>query len=74
MIKAAMVGLGWRGQTLVEAVQGGSAEIRFVAGATGTRSPEVQDFAQAHGLVLHASYEELLQDANVQAVVQAQLA
>jgi predicted dehydrogenase len=71
MIKAAVVGLGWWGKTLVEAVQGSSQDIRFVAGATGTISPEVQDFAKAQGLVLHPSYDELLKDANVDAVVLA---
>jgi predicted dehydrogenase len=71
MINAAVVGLGWWGKTLVEAVQGTSQEIRFVAGATGTISPEVQDFAKAQGLALHKSYEELLKDASVDAVVLA---
>jgi predicted dehydrogenase len=71
MIKAAMVGLGWWGKTLVEAVQGTSQDIRFVAGTTGTISPEVQDFAKAQGLVLHKSYDELLKDKNVDAVVLA---
>ena len=41
MIDAAMVGLGWWGRTLVESVQGDSDVIRFVAGATRTKSPEV---------------------------------
>ncbi len=71
MINAAIVGLGWWGKTLVEAVQGRSEDIRFVAGATGTPTPEVEEFTKAQGVVLRASYEELLADANVQAVVLA---
>ena len=37
MIRAAIVGLGWWGKTLVEAVQGRSERIRFVAGAETDR-------------------------------------
>ena len=47
MINAAIVGLGWWGKTLVEAVQQDSKEIRFVAGTTRTKTPEVQAFADA---------------------------
>jgi hypothetical protein len=32
MINAAIIGLGWWGQTLVESVSGVSNDIRFVAG------------------------------------------
>lgn len=71
MMKAAVVGMGWWGKTLVEAVQGTSPDIQFVAGATGTLSPEVQEFAKAQGLVLHKSYDELLKDPKVDAVVLA---
>ena len=71
MIKAAIVGLGWWGKTLVEAVQGRSEDIRFVAAATGTPTPEVQEFTQAQGIVLRGSYDELLNDPNVDAVVLA---
>ena len=44
MIRAAIVGMGWWGRTLVEAVAD-SDQIRFVAGATRTVSPEVQAFS-----------------------------
>ena len=47
MINAAIVGLGWWGKTLVESVQGTSHEIQFVAGATRTRLPRLQAFAEA---------------------------
>ena len=71
MIKAAVVGLGWWGKTLVEAVQGRSTDIRFVAAATGTLSPEAQAFAKEQGIILRGSYDELIKDPNVDAVVLA---
>ena len=71
MIRAAIIGLGWWGKTLVEAVQGRSKKIRFASGATRTVSPEVQAFAKAQGFDLRASYDELLKDSNIDAVVLA---
>src|SRR3954463_3895094 len=68
MINAAIVGLGWWGKTLVESAQG-SDSIRFVAGATRTVSPETKAFADTHKLRLAESYEDLLKDSNVHAVV-----
>jgi predicted dehydrogenase len=63
------VGLGWWGKTLVESVQGTSDAIRFVAGATRTGSPEVMAFAEAQGFALRPSYEALLADPAIDAVV-----
>lgn len=71
MINAAIVGLGWWGKTLVEAVQGRSEDIRFTAGATRTRSPEVQEFAAAQGFDLRAGYDDLIIDPDIDAVVLA---
>ena len=71
MIRAAIVGLGWWGKTLVDAVQGQSKEIRFAAGATRTFTPEVQAFSRAQGFDLRAGYDELLKDSNIDAVVLA---
>src|SRR5215475_71234 len=68
MINAAIVGLGWWGKTLVESAQG-SDFIRFVAGATRTVSPEVRAFAETHKLRLAESFEALLKDSSVHAVV-----
>jgi predicted dehydrogenase len=68
MINAAIVGMGWWGRTLVESGQG-SDFIRFVAGATRTVSPEVKAFADTNKLRLADSFEALLKDSNVQAVV-----
>ena len=71
MINAAIVGLGWWGKTLVEAVQQDSQEIHFVAGTTRTVTPEVQAFAGAQHLPLAESYEALLANPQVDAVVLA---
>src|SRR5580700_7193577 len=71
MLNAAIVGLGWWGKTLVEAVQQDSEEIRFVAGTTRTKTPEVQAFAEAQKFTLANTYEELLANPEVHAVVLA---
>jgi len=71
MINAAIVGLGWWGKTLVEAVQHHSDDVRFVAGATRTRTPEVQAFAAAQKFELVDDYEALLANPKVEAVVLA---
>jgi predicted dehydrogenase len=68
MIKAAIVGLGWWGKTLVEAAEGSDA-IRFVAGTTRTMSPEVEAFAKQKGFKLAPNYEALLANRDVDAVV-----
>ena len=68
MINAAIVGLGWWGRTLAESVQG-SDLICFVAGATRTVSREATAFADTHKLRLAESFEALLKDSNVHAVV-----
>ena len=71
MINAAIVGMGWWGRTLVESVQNDSDVIRFVAGTTRTVSLEVKAFADTQKLTLADSYEALLADPNVNAVVLA---
>src|SRR5262245_52951857 len=70
MIRAAIVGMGWWGRTLVEAVAD-SAQMRVVAGATRTVSPEVKAFAEAQKLTLVDTYEALLADPQIDAVVLA---
>jgi predicted dehydrogenase len=70
MIKAAIVGLGWWGKTLVEASENSDA-IRFVAGATRTVTPEIEGFAKAKGFRLEQSYEAVLADPGIDAVVLA---
>jgi len=70
MIKAAIVGLGWWGKTVVESAAGSDA-IRFVGGASRTMSPELEAFAKKNGFKLAANYEALLADPGVDAVVLA---
>ena len=71
MMRAAIVGLGWWGKTLVESVQGSSVAIRFTSATTRTLSPDAEAFAKEHGLRLAGSYEELLADPELDAVVLA---
>jgi predicted dehydrogenase len=70
MINAAIVGLGKWGQNLVNSVQGKSDAIRFVAGATRTPA-RAGAYAREKGLTLVDSYERLLVDPKVDAVVLA---
>lgn len=70
MIRAAIIGLGTWGRHLVNSVQPHSEHLRFVAAAT--RTPEAaQDCARQHGIRMLASYEAVLADPEVDAVVLA---
>src|SRR5258707_10615134 len=68
MIRAAIVGLGRWGRTLVGAVQGNSTAIRFVAGHTRTRA-KAEAFCAEHGIALKDSLDEILADPAIDAVV-----
>ena len=70
MIQAAIVGLGTWGQHLVSAVQARSDVIRFTAGATRTPA-RASDFCARNGIRLADSYENLLREKSVEAVVLA---
>lgn len=70
MIRAAIIGLGTWGQNLVRSVHGVSPSIRFVAAATRTPDKS-REFAQLHGLRMFARYEDVLAEADVDAVVLA---
>lgn len=70
MIRAAIIGMGWWGKNLVDSVQGKSAVITFVAGATRTRE-KVTDYAAKANIDLKESYEAVLADSSVDAVVLA---
>ena len=70
MIQAAIVGLGTWGQHLVAAVQGKSDAIRFTAGATRTPS-KASDFCARHDVRLLSSYEQILKEGSIDAVVLA---
>jgi predicted dehydrogenase len=71
MINAAIVGLGWWGKTLVESLADGSDAMRFAAMTTRTVSPEVEAFAKQYGLRLDDSYETILRDPKIDAMVLA---
>jgi predicted dehydrogenase len=71
MIRAAIVGMGWWGRTVVESVQNDSDLIRFVAGATRTVSPEVTAFAEAQKLTLASDFHALLANKDIDAIVLA---
>ncbi|HEY4371347.1 MAG TPA: Gfo/Idh/MocA family oxidoreductase [Burkholderiales bacterium] len=70
MIRAAIVGLGRWGQNLVGSVQGSSSKIRFTHGMV-RRLGGVAGYAQKTGLTLLSSYEEVLAQKDIDAVVLA---
>lgn len=69
MINAAIIGLGWWGQTLVEAVSGVSDDIKFVAATTRSLSDEAKAFCKEHDMELRESFEDIIADPNIDAVV-----
>lgn len=68
MVRAAIVGLGWWGKTIVDAVQGKSDKITFVAANTRTRS-KVEAFCQERKLALRDDLDAILGDPGIDAVV-----
>lgn len=70
MINAAIVGLGWWGKNIADAVQGKSSKLRFVHGVT-REIEATREYAQAKGFALSATLEQALADPAVQAVVLA---
>ncbi len=71
MINAAVIGLGTWGKTMVESLASGSDLMRFVALQTRTVSPDVEAFAKQHSLKIVGSYEDVLADRGIDAVVLA---
>ncbi|HYC47813.1 MAG TPA: Gfo/Idh/MocA family oxidoreductase [Burkholderiales bacterium] len=68
MIDAAIVGIGRWGKNFVEALHGRSERIRFARGVDA--SPDkVSAFARRFDLPLTSSYEDVLADAAIRAVV-----
>ena len=68
MLNTAIVGLGWWGKTLVKAAADFGAPMRFVRGVT--LEPEtVRDFGAEHGMAIGTSFEEVIADPAIQAVV-----
>ena len=70
MLNTAIVGLGWWGKTLVKAARDFGAPINFVRGVT-LEPDTVRDFAAEHKIAIGTSFEEVLADAKVQAVILA---
>ena len=70
VVRAAMVGLGSWGQTLVTSVQGQCEALRFTSGYTRTPS-KVEGFCAEQGINLAPSFDALLSDASIDAVVLA---
>ena len=70
MLNAAIVGLGWWGRELVRSVQGSSQLLQFARGVT--LEPEAAaEFATEMRLPIGTSYEEVLVDPEIDAVVLA---
>jgi predicted dehydrogenase len=70
MIRAAIVGLGRWGRSLVNATAGKSDDIRFVCAATRTRA-SAEDFCRERQVALLGSYDEILSAPDIDAVVLA---
>ncbi|MEY4600000.1 MAG: hypothetical protein RLZZ445_2797 [Pseudomonadota bacterium] len=70
MIKAAIVGLGWWGKNIADAVQGKSTKLQFVHGVTQELDATC-DYAKSKGFRLSATLDEALADPEVQAIVLA---
>jgi predicted dehydrogenase len=68
VIRAAIVGLGRWGRTLVGAVAGNSTEFRFTAGHSRTRATAAP-FCAEHGIAYRDNLDEILADPEIDAVV-----
>ncbi|NOX26119.1 MAG: Gfo/Idh/MocA family oxidoreductase, partial [Deltaproteobacteria bacterium] len=70
VVKAAIIGLGWWGRIMVDAVQGQSNNMCFTHGAVRNREP-VREFAEQRKLMLHSSLDEILALSEIDVVVLA---
>jgi predicted dehydrogenase len=70
MLNAAIIGLGWWGKELVRSVQGKSALIRFTRGVT-LEPDAAADFAAEMQFALGTSFDDVLSDTTIDAVVLA---
>lgn len=68
VVRAAIVGIGRWGRTLVGALQNKSEAIRFTAGHNRTRA-HAESFCAEHGIALRDSLDEILRDPAIDAVV-----
>jgi predicted dehydrogenase len=70
MIDAAILGLGWWGQALVKTVRGKSDRIRFVKAVVPDPVKRAA-VADELGVALTSSYEDVLSDPSIHAIVVA---
>jgi predicted dehydrogenase len=70
MVRAAIIGLGRWGRSQVNAVQGKSGDIQFVAAHTRTRA-SAEDFCRDKNIPLVDSYADILSNPSIDAVVLA---
>lgn len=70
MIRAAIIGLGRWGRSLVNSVHGTTDDIRFVAGHTRTRA-KAEEFCKAKDVRLVDDFSAILSDPAIDAVVLA---
>lgn len=68
MISAAMIGLGWWGKHSIDQVQNKSDKIRFVTAAS-RNTGQHESYLSARGIAPVQSYEDVLADPAVDAVV-----
>src|ERR1044072_5626417 len=71
MINAAVVGLGTWGKTMVESLAAPGAPMRFTTLQTRTVNADVEAFAKQHGIAIANSYQDVLADPKIDAVVLA---
>ena len=69
-VRAAIIGLGRWGRSLVNAVHGKTDAIRFTAAYSRTRG-NAEDFCREKSVPLRDSYQQILADPNIDAVVLA---
>ena len=65
MLNAAIVGLGWWGQTLVESVSGNSEKIRFVRAVSRSASETAKEFSKLHKMNLVRDFDAVLADPKI---------
>ena len=68
MIDAAIIGLGWWGRNIVNAIQGKSDRLRFVRGIS-LEHEDVREFSARHGFDLSPTMDDALLDPNIGLVV-----
>lgn len=70
MINAALIGMGWWGKNIAQAIQHKSTEMRFLLGVT-KEVPQTQEFADKLSMKLSDSFEDALSQKEIEAIVLA---